>query len=166
MDCHHTPSEFQHLVWNRSNFSRIGLKGPASMIWWCDCGTSLGLSSYGMQMFLLHLVAYTNLQFLYSGKGAMIQRTKWQWHLEWKGKPWTASFQSFAFVMWRQFVISNQWAISVLCKDCHTSAWWHIEITENEFSIWVSCLWCFQHWVCGTKHQPWNECSLCKTERQ
>ena len=48
------------------------------MIWWCDCGTSLGLSCYGMQMFLLHLVAYTNLRFLYSEKGAMIQLTKWQ----------------------------------------------------------------------------------------
>ena len=41
MDCQDTPSEFQYLVWNRSNFCRIGLKGPASMMRWCDCGTSL-----------------------------------------------------------------------------------------------------------------------------
>ena len=41
MDCHHTPSDLQYLVWNRSNFCRIGLKGLVSMIWWCDCGTSL-----------------------------------------------------------------------------------------------------------------------------
>ena len=36
-----------------------------------------------------------------------------------------------------------------LCENCHMSARWHIEITENEFSIWASCLSCFQYWGCG-----------------
>ena len=56
-----------------------------------------------------------------------------------------ASFQLIAFVMWFQLVVSNLWVMSVLCEDCDMSLWCHVEITEDKFSIWVSCVLSFKY---------------------
>ena len=166
MDCHPTPSQLQYLVWNRLNFNRISFEGPSSIIWWCNYGTSLGSRLlWNADVLATRGCIHKSSAPIHWEKGHDTA-TKWQWQWEWKKRTLIASFQWIVSVAWCQFVKSDLWTMIMLCEDWHMSVWWYIEIRENEFAIWVFCLFCFQCWGCGMKHHPWNLCTLCTTERQ
>ena len=95
-----------------------------------------------MQIFLLLMAAYSNLHLFCTEKRAITQVTKWQWHWSWKARLSTTSFKFAPFLIWCQFAISNLWMTSMLCEDCHTNVWWHIDFGQDkfEFEFPASCL--------------------------